>query len=133
VNSFWAADVVLCYTDWWVQGATLLATPAQRLQKTGHLIFPQLGSATPLCRVALLLLLVRSERQTRPTELLHSCGIGKGSGGNAKNRHLQTEYPKFIVVFFSLYIRMTGCCMMFGHDHFLRHHFHFFLRQPYLI
>jgi hypothetical protein len=50
-----------------------------------------------------------------------------------KNRHLQTEYPKFIAVFFSLYMRMTGCCMMLGNDHFLRHYFHFFLHQPYLI
>jgi hypothetical protein len=63
-NPFRAADVVLYFRDWWVQGGTLLATPTRRLQKTGHLIFPQLGSATPLRRVALLLLLVRTERQT---------------------------------------------------------------------
>jgi len=31
---------------------------------TGHLIFPQLGSAAPLHRVALLLMLERTERQT---------------------------------------------------------------------
>jgi len=65
VNTFRAAGVVLYYTDWLVQGGTLLATPAQRLQKkTGHPIFPQLRSATPLRRVALLKLLVHTECQT---------------------------------------------------------------------
>jgi hypothetical protein len=79
--------------------------------------------------VALLLLLVRTERQTWPTELFHSWGIGKGCGGNVNTRHLQTGSPKFIVVFCSLYMRMTGCCVL-GHDHFLRHHFNFFFHQP---
>jgi hypothetical protein len=64
LNTFRAADVVLYYIDWWVQAGKLLVTPAQRLQKTGHLIFPQLRGATPLRRVALLELLVHTERQT---------------------------------------------------------------------
>jgi len=124
VNPFRAADGVVYCTDWWVQGGTLLATPAQRLQKNRPLRC--VGWRSCCC---LYVLNVRPDRQNCFTP----AALEKALEEMQRIATYRPSTPSLSWFFFSPYKRMTGCCMMLGHDHFLRHNLHFFLRQPYLI